>query len=398
MKKTLLSGTLVCLLSASAAALPKYEPLPEDLRLLSKKGMDAIYAVDIEEAKKDFNLALQKYPDHPFPHFGLAMAEWANLEYLEEESDPGLARKYSVLTDKAIAVGRKWIAAHPGDANAYLCLGGIYGLRARLDVLQHHWIKAYFAGRKALSNTRMSLKIDPGLYDAYLGLGLYEYYAGTLPGVVKLLASIMMRGDAAKGIEYLKLCRDKGYFNARAAALLLIEIYTRHGSPYANPELAVKLSKELLATAPEQPQLQFVEIVSLYEDKKYEESRKEMLNYLAAVYALKPGFRKSFLPRVLTAIGDTYLAEKDYDKAAKYFSKAAATLKEDPDRHPARWAVWAMVELGNVYDLKRMRPEALELYRQARSYRDEWGFSESIGRYLKKPFTEDELPLPIPPP
>lgn len=398
MKKTLLSCTLVCLLSAAAAALPKYEPLPEDLRLLSKKGMDAIYAVDIEEAKKDFDLALQKYPNHPFPHFGLAMTEWANLEYLEEESDPGLGRNYSALTDKAIAVGRKWIDAHPGDANAYLCLGGMYGLRARLDVLQHHWIKAYFEGRKALLNTRRALKIDPGLYDAYLGLGLYEYYSGTLPGVVKLLASIMMRGDANKGIEYLKLCKDKGYFNARAANLLLIEIYTHHGSPYANPELAVKLSKALLAEAPEQPQLQFVQIVSLYEDKKYEESRKGMLEYLASIYALKPGFRKSFLPRVFTAIGDTYLAEKDYDKAAEYLGKAAATLKEDPGSYPARWAVWAMVELGNVYDLKRMRPEALELYKQARSYRDDWGFSESIGRYMKKPFTEDELPLPIPPP
>ena len=169
-------------------------------------------------------------------------------------------------------------------------------------------------------------------------------------------------------------------------------------SPYANPELAVKLARELRAAYPLQPQMQFIEIVSLYEAKKYEVSRGEMLDYLKSVNEQKPGFRKSFLPRVLTAIGDTYLAEKNYDKAAEYFAKAAGILKEDPGRPPARWAVWGLVKLGNAYDLKGMRPKALEIYREARAYKDAWGFSESIGRYLKKSFCEADLPVPIPPP
>ena len=161
MKKIFLPALLLCIFSAASAGTPKYEPLPDDLRLLSKKGIDAIYAVDVEEAKKNFNLAMQKYPDHPFPHFGIAMAKWANLEYLEEESDPKMDKEYSDLTDKAIDVGQKWISKHPGDANAYLAMGGMCGLRARLAVLQHRWIKAYFEGKKAISNMRTAVKIDP---------------------------------------------------------------------------------------------------------------------------------------------------------------------------------------------------------------------------------------------
>jgi hypothetical protein len=399
MKKAFLPAALVCILAAAASAgTPNYEPLPEELRLLSKKGIDAVYAVDLAEAEKNFSLAMQKYPDHPFPHFGIAMTKWANLEYLEEESDPRLDNEYAGLTDKAIDVGEKWIHKHPGDANAYLCLGGIYGLRARLAVLQHRWIKAYFDGKKALSRMRKAVKIDPELYDAYLGLGMYEYYAGTLPGVIKLLAKLIMSGDAEKGLEYLALCRDKGYFNALAAKLLLIEIYTQPGSPYSNPELAVKWARELRAAFPLQPQMQFIEIVSLYENKQYEESRKKTLSYLKSLYDGKPGYRKCFLPRVFTAIGTTYLVEKKYDEAAYYFAKAAATLKEDPNLPPARWGVWAIVRLANVYDLKGMRNKALKFYREAHSYKDEWGFSESIERYLKKPFSEAELPGPLPPP
>lgn len=394
-----LQTALACMLTVSAAAkTPVYEPLPEELRLLSKKGIDAIYAVNLDEALKQFNLALQKYPDHPFPHFGIAMAKWAHLEYLEDESDPVLEKEYSGLTDKAVDIGLSWIKKHPGDANAYLAVGGIYGLRARLAVQQRRWFKAYFDGKKAISNTRKAAKIDPELYDAYLGLGMYEYYAGTLPGVVKFLAKLVMSGDPQKGLEQLNLCREKGFFNALGAKLLLIEIYTQPGSKYANTAMAVKWSRELRAEYPLHPQMHFVEIVSLYEDKKYEESRRESLVYLKAVTDGVPVYRRRYLPRVLTAIGTTYLVEKKYDEAADYFARAVATIKEDAAAHPARWAVWAIVRLANVYDLKGSRDKAIGLYKEAKTYKDAWGFSEFIDNYLKKPFSEAELPGSLPPP
>ena len=398
-RNLLLQAALACLLTVSAAAKTAvYEPLPEDLRLTSKKGIDAIYAVDLPEAQKQFNIALEKYPDHPFPHFGIAMAKWAHLEYLEDESDPRLEKEYGELTDKAVDVGLKWIKKHPGDANAYLAVGGIYGLRARLAVQQHRWFKAYFDGKKAISNTRKAAKIDPELYDAYLGLGMYEYYTGTLPGAVKLLAKLVMSGDAKKGLEYINLCREKGYFNALGAKLLLIEIYTQPGSKYANTEMAVKWARELRAAYPVHAQMHFVEIVSLFEDKKYEESRKEALVYLKAVNDGVPAYRRRYLPRVLTAIGTTYLVEKKYEEAADYFARAAATIKEDPAAHPARWAVWAIVRQANVYDLKGARDKAVALYKEAKTYKDEWGFEEFIDKYLKKPFSETELPGSLPPP
>ncbi len=398
MKRMLLTAALLLCSCPVFAAAPKYEPLPEDLKLLSKKGIDAIYAVDIPEAVKNFSAALAKYPDHPYPHFGMAMTKWATLEYLEDESDPRLEKEYGEMTDRAIEVGQAWLKKHPGDANAYLCLGGMYGLRARLGVLQHRWISAYFQGRKALSYTRKALKIDPELYDAYLGLGMYEYYAGTLHGVIKVLAKLLMKGDAQKGLEMLNLCREKGYFNALAAKLLLVEIYTTTGSPYANSALAVKWSKELRAAYPNHPQMHFVEIVSLFEDRQYAESRREALAYLKAVEEGRAPYRRRYLPRVLTAIATTYLVEKRYDEAFDYFARAAATIKEDPKAHPARWAVWAIVRQGHVQDLKGLRDKALAYYRQAQAFKDEWGFSESIEKYLKKPFTAAELPGQMPPP
>lgn len=399
MSKLLACAALACSLAVPAAAgTPAYEPLPEELKVLSKKGLDNIYGVNIEEANKYFAEAYAKYPDHPFPSFGIAMAKWAQLEYLEDESDPKLEKEYSDLTDKAVDVGQAWVKKHPGDANAYLALGGIYGLRARLAVLQHRWLKAYFDGKKGINYTRKAAKIDPELYDAYLGLGMYEYYAGTLPGAVKLIAKLVMGGDAEKGLELLNICREKGYFNALGAKLLLVEIYTQPGSKYANSRLAVKWSKELRAQFPVHAQMHFVEIVSLYEDRQYEESLKDCFAYLKAVNDGVPVYRRRFLPRVLSAIGSNYLALKKYDEAAKYFAQAAATIKDDPASHPARWAVWAIVREGNVLDLKGARDKALAAYREAKAYKDEWGFGEYIDAYMKRPFSESALPGPLPPP
>jgi len=398
MKKFLLTAAFALCAAAASAATPVSEPLPEDLRLLSKKGIEAIYAVDIPEAVKNFSAALQKYPEHPYPHFGMAMTKWATLEYLEDESDPKLEKEYEKMTDEAIDIGLAWVKKHPGDGNAQMCLGGMYGLRARLALLQHRWIKAYFAGRKALAFMRRAQKIDPELYDVYLGLGMYEYYAGTLHGAIKVLAALLMKGDARKGIEMLETCKEKGYFNALAAKLLLIEIYTTTNSPYVNSAKAVKWSKELRAAYPNHPQMHFVEIVSLYEDKQYAESRREALDYLKAVNENRAPYRRRYLPRVLTAIATTYLVEKKYAEAADYFARAAATLKEDPKAHPARWGVWAIVRLGNVHDLQGLREKALEYYKEAQAYKDEWGFSESIEKYLEKPFAAAELPGQMPPP
>lgn len=389
-----------CLLSLPAAAVepPKSESLPEELRVLSKKGLDGIYAVDLETANKYFGEALAKYPDSPFPHFGIAMAKWAHLEYLEDESDPKLEKEYSALTDKAVEVAQAWLKKHPDDVNAHLCIGGIYGLRARLSILQRRWFKAYFDGKKAIASMRRVIKLNPEVYDAYLGLGMYEYYAGTLPGVVKLLAKLIMPGNPVKGLEYLNLCREKGYFNALGAKLLLIEIYTQPGSKYADTATAVKWARELRGQFPVHPQMHFVEIVSLYEDKQYAECRREALEYLKAVEEGKPAYRRRYLPRILTAIGTTYLVEKNYPSAGEYFARAAATIKEDPAAHPARWAVWGIVRQGNVYDLQGLREKALASYREARAFKDEWGFYEFIDLYLKKPFTEAQLPGPMPPP
>lgn len=371
--------------------------LPDDIKQLTKKAFDDIYAIRVDEADEAVDTIIAKYPDHPFGHFGKAMTAWARFEYQQERSNAKLDDEYVKLTDRVAKIGKKWVKAHPDDADAYMCLGGIYGLRARLAVTQHRWIKAYFDGKKAVRNMRKAIKKNPELYDAYLGLGLYEYYAGTLPGVVGILSKIFfISGNPKKGLKYLTLCSEKGYFNKTAAKLILIEIYTQYKGKYSNPELSVKWSEELMAEYPMHPLMHFVLIASLYEDGQIKKVKEEGFKYIKYIEEKRTIYTRNYLPRAYLTVATSYLVENNLDEAENYFKKAVDTL-EEKDIAP-RWAVWSIVRLGNIYDLRGDREKAVEYYKEALGYKDDWGFSEDIKKYLKRPFTEKNIPCQLPPP
>jgi len=369
-------------------------PLPEDLDVRVSSGINDIHSLEFDAAEKEFSAILDKYPGQPYGYFGLAMTSWARLEYAHEESSPEMDALFAERTETAVKKGEEWLKKNPLDASAHVCVGGMYGLRSRLALMKHRWIRAYFDGKKGLSHMNKAIKLDPQFYDAYLGPGMYEYYAGTLPAVVRILAKLFISGDPDKGIGYLKLVKEKGKYTATAAKLLLIEIYTQTASKYANPALALEWAKELRQAYPGNPMIHFVEIVSLYEAGKMEEVKAEAEDYAKKIDENAPFYRKIYAPRALLALGTAYFAEKQWEKAAEYFT--AASQSAEPGQN--RWAVWALVRLGNVQDLEGDRKEAISFYKKALSYKDRWGFKEYISRYISKPYKLSEVPGQLPPP
>jgi len=227
-------------------------------------------------------------------------------------------------------------------------------------------------------------------------MGMYEYYAGTLGAVVRILARLFMHGDPVKGIEYLKTASEKGRFNAVAAELMLIEIFTQTDSKYSDPAMALELSRSLRKKYAHHPMLHFVEIVSLHENGKWAEVRSQAQEYLNRIENQAPFYKKIYTPRALLALGTSYLAEHQLDRAEEAFHRAARTLENSPVVN--RWAVWTVVRLANVYDLKDKRELAIKTYKRALSFEDTWGFKSYIKRFLSRPYTLSEVPGQLPPP
>ena len=344
----------------------------------------AIYGLDFDTAEYYINKLTEQNPDFPIALFGKTMIEWSRFEYEYEKSSPEQAKKFEATLASAIEGIENWLKNNQPDAYAYLALGGVYGIKGRFELANRSYISAYFTGKKGLRYMNKAFKLDPQMYDALLGEGVYQYYAGTLPAVVKILAKLVISGNADKGIEYLNLVKDKGRFSADSAKLLLVEIAIE-SDKYHNPPLAREYISEIIAKYPKNPLYRFVGIIAAYEDGDYDTVIREAKDFLSKIGKEK-FYNEIYIARAYAAIAAAQMAQGDFEAARATLEAAQiATANQEP----SRWQLWNKLRLSQVYDVLGMREKALEGYREVIKQKQNWGMDDVARQYVRKPFTAD---------
>lgn len=354
------------------------------------EGLDAIYRMDFDGADAAAQKVIELNPEHPYGYFALASTAWTRYVYETEQTDQTLIapieKKMAVVLEKS----HKWLKKHPKDAYVLMIEGSAYGLSSRLLCMRHEWLKAYWYGRKAVNITRAAIKADPDLYDAYLGIGMYDYYTDVYQKVVGVLAKVLFGGDRARGIKTLQLVAEKGRYSKVAAQLLLVEIYNTDPFGAANPQEAVKIMKEIRPRYPDSAMLFAAELVSLYEAKRYEEVLEGAQVYLQRVKEGK--YRPIELAKGSVIYGTALWALKQREKALGYLKTAAEVKLGD---QLSRWAVWSLIRAGQLQDLLGKREDAIKDYKAAAALPDYWGMRAIAKANLAKPFARDDHPGPI---
>ncbi len=384
MRKFLHIGVaLFFLLTATITPTHAELTLPPDVMHHATVGINGVYSLDFDTAEENIAWVFEHYPDHPFAHFGNAMIAWSRYEYEFETSDDAQRKVFEKILDDSIAGIKRWIKKNPQDSNGYMGIGALYGLRALFNMRNRNWITSYFAGRKAISNLEKSLKLDPTYYDAYFGLGIYEYYAGTLPSVIKVLAKIVaIKGNPQEGVQFLNTAREKAHFTSDSAKLILIEVQNdRLGNFYA-PEKSLEFIRQLRAKFPKNPLMHYVEIICLYETKNYEDVTTQAQQFLKLIGTDK-FYKDIYIPRAYTALGTTQMAQGNFERARQLFEEGQNKIK---NQEPSRWGVWNALRLGQVYDVLGQREKAKAQYKYVLSFKDKWGFDDLAKSYSKKPY------------
>ena len=345
------------------------------------KGVDAIYNLDLDTAHKELSALLKEHPNYPLGLFGQTMIEWSRYEYEFEKSNKQQAKFFEDIINSSIKGIDSWLKQNGQEAQAYLALGGIYGVKARFLLANKSYVRAYFTGRKGLKYMNRAIELDPEMYDAYLGKAIYEYYAGTLPAVVRVLAKLVISGNADKGIEYLNLIKDKGRYSANTAKLLLVEIAIE-SKKYANYPLAEQYIKEIIEKYPHNPLFRFVAIIASYQNKNYEEVKKGANDFLSKI-GKEPFYKEIYIARSYTALASTYMQEGNYQEAVKVLEQSIEATK---NQEMSRWQLWNIFRLAQSYDALGQRAKATEIYKSITNYKETWGIDEEAKKYLKTPF------------
>lgn len=357
--------------------------LRPDVMAYATEGINGVYSLDYPTAQKNIQLVFNAYPDHPFAHFGNAMIAWSRYEYEFETSDDAQRKVFESILDDSISGIKRWLKTYPNDPNGYMGLGALYGLRAMFSMRNRNWVTAYFSGRRAISNLEKSLALDPTYYDAYFGLGIYQYFAGTLPNVIKILAKIVaIKGDPDTGVRQLNLAREKAMFTADSAKLILIEVQNTRGSKYYNPQKSLEFIRILRDKYPNNPLMHYVEVICLYETKNYEEVSAKAQYFLDQI-GKNPFYKDIYIARAYTALGTTQMAQGNFEKAREIFEQGRQAVR---NQEPSRWGVWNELRLGQVYDVLGQRQKALARYKYVLSFKDKWGFDERAKALIKKPY------------
>ena len=169
--------------------------------------------------------------------------------------DPAsLARDASFQSkvDAAIAAAEAWTKREPQRAEAWFYLGGAYGARAQWKVLRGERLGAARDGKRIKDSLERALVLDPGLQEAYFGIGLYHYYAAVAPTAAKMLRWLLLLpgGDKTEGMQEMLRARAHGALLRDEADYQLQVIYLWYEK---QPQRALDLLMQLRDRHPRNP-------------------------------------------------------------------------------------------------------------------------------------------------
>ena len=364
--------------SGTAQVSPQTEPSGDSI----SQGLWWLYHLQYTHARELFDQYIHSHPADPAGYFYKTATDWWQLaqEYdyqlpdvvklLEEDYQDTLRTSYQLLESS-------------GDAKtkglACLYAGGAEGLKGRWLVTQGQWIKAYFRGKNGHRMLKKALEYDPTLYDAYLGLGIYDYYTDTLPGVQRLLAALLIHGDRQRGLQELQWAIDKGDHARVEAQMFLIEIYTWEEQ---SPAKALPIAQDLHQEFPKRPAMYLAEIMDYYELNQWDHVTNEAKEYLMKSEEAEPYYRHEGVYPARYCLGvAALLGQRDPDTCLTYMNKIVD--EADPS---SRWVSFAYLRMGQVYDLKGEREKALSYYHKVLERPHFWGSHHLARQYIREPF------------
>jgi Tfp pilus assembly protein PilF len=268
---------------------------------------------------------------------------------------------FTASVERAIRTAEAWTERSPLDAEAWFYLGGAYAARVQWRVLRNEKIAAARDGKRIKQALEQSLELDPGLDDAYFGLGMYKYYADVAPTAAKILRFLLLLpgGDREEGLREMLHARTRGRLLQGEADYQLHIIYLWYER---QPERALELLRGLQQRYPGNPLFpaQIAHIQDVYEHDVIA-SLDTWRALLAA--AREQRVNAAGLAEVQARLGIARMLEAVYQTDHAIEQLQAIVALEPVAPHSSLALAW--LRLGESHDRLGVRSAATAAYRSA---------------------------------
>ena len=366
---------------------------------LVERGYDHFYNLEYPEAIADFEQAIAAHPDDPELHNHLAQAivfqEMYRNGALESELVSGnnsflrrpklnptfqTEKRFLDELARAMSLSEARLKTNPNDTSAMYALGISYGLRSN-----YYWVvkKAWRDSlRDATAARRLHNRIselEPNNVDARLVQGLHDYVAGSLPWAYRMLGFMVgIHGDKERGIRTVQEVARNGKLNRLDAEIFLCALYRREN----RPRDVVPLVEDLIRRFPRNYllRLEVSQMYSMAGDKNHAIEAVEQVARLKQQHA--PGYDRVAWEKVYFQEGTIEFWYNDLDHALEHMKKVAAAA-QDVDLNTG---VFAYLRIGQIYDMRQHRAEAVEAYQRAIAYAPQAEAAQECKKYLSTPY------------
>jgi len=378
---------------ASASGKPSDGQAAEYDRLRNE-GNRAVYNLDYAGAREKFVQMTKVAPERPAAYVYLANDLWletlnksrrlstslysgtsfyvqkGETDALDKERD----KEFERLITRAVSLATAALQKNPADAEALYYQASALGLRAGYTAtVGRSFRRAIGDANKSIQLDSRVLKLDPGYYDAYLSIGLYEYVVDSLPFAWRVLARLAgLKGSKARGIQELQSVVEHGRYADDDARVLLIALYSRE----RKPDRALAML-DYLAKKYQQNYLFGVERGRvLYQVGRRDEAQAAFSDLLAdETVANQASDLINF------QWGEALEELGDWASALSHHQSVIAWPKSEPGLVSV-----AHLHAGQALDLLGKRNEAISHYRAALSRENIFDSHDKAEEFLRKPY------------
>jgi tetratricopeptide (TPR) repeat protein len=318
-----------------------------------KAGLISLYNLDYNATHEQGRRFSATHPDNPLGQLYKAGGLW--WQYATEAwGRPGpdsarLWKRFDESVDATLKSSKKLIKTKDPTlrADGYFAAGMALGLRGQMKLTRNKFFGAYRDGKKGIKYLKKTVKIDPSYYDAYLGLGIFDYQVAVLPGVLKFGAKLLFRGTGGKehGLKRIRQAIDHGRFASKQASSFLLTLLVVYEKDWPG---ALVETQRLLKDFPSSAYYRFIEVMLLHRTGDFPSSLakgRSLFNDLAEDPKV---FQRKLLGTTCGIYGKECLSEENLEEVLIWTSKALAAAKEDED---PRWLIMLRLSRGLARDI-----------------------------------------------
>jgi tetratricopeptide (TPR) repeat protein len=366
---------------------------------LIEEGFSHFYNLEYDEAIAAFDKAIAQNPSNPDVHNHMAQSlifrEMFRDGALESELvsgnnsflrraklNPSPETEKRILDEiaKAMTLAEARLKKNPNDTTAMYADGIAYGLRSNYYwVVKKAWHDSLRDATAARKLHNRITELEPNNVDARLVQGLHDYIVGSLPWGYKMLGFLVgIKGDREKGIRTVQEVARNGRLNRVDAEIFLCALYRRENQA----KLAVPLVQDLIQRYPRNYLLR-LELGQMYSTSGDGVHGLQAVDEVARLKAAHtPGFDGLPWEKIYFQQGSIQFWYNDLDHSLENMKKVTSKA-DDVDLNTG---VLAYLRMGQIYDMKHRRAEAVEAYKKAIAYAPQAEAAQESKKYLSAPY------------